>query len=360
MDRYADARHRPTSCCKILGLKPEQVTIHTLFLGGGFGRRANPAADFVSEAVQVAKAAGVPVKTVWSREDDVKGGYYRPMYLHKAKIGVDAKGLPVAWEHTAVGQSIMLGTPFEAYQIKDGVDATSVEGVADSPYIKGTPNHLVSLHTPKTGVPVLWWRSVGHSHSAFVMESLVDELAHAAKRDSLEYRRELLKDHPRHLAALNLAAEKASWGKPLPKGVFRGIAVHESFGSFVTQIAEVSVNKGEVKVHRMVCAIDCGLSVNPDSLKAQMESSISFGLGAAMQSEITFKDGMVEQSNFHDYKVMRMADMPKVEVYIVQSTEKMGGVGEPGLPPVAPAVTNAIFAATGKRIRSLPIGNQLA
>lgn len=348
------------AAAKILGLKPDQVKIHTLFLGGGFGRRANPAADFVSEAVQVAKAAGVPVKTVWSREDDVKGEYYRPMFLHKAKIAIDAKGLPVAWEHTAVGQSIMLGTPFEAFQIKDGVDATSVEGVADSPYIKGTPNHLVSLHTPKTGVPVLWWRSVGHSHSAFVMESLVDELAYAAGRDSLEYRRELLKNHPRHLAALNLAAEKASWGKPLPKGVFRGIAVHESFGSFVAQVAEVSVNKREVKVHRMVCAIDCGLSVNPDSLKAQMESSISFGLGAAMQSEITFKDGMVEQSNFHDYKVMRMADMPKVEVYIVQSTEKMGGVGEPGLPPVAPAVTNAIFAATGKRIRSLPIGNQLA
>lgn len=347
------------AAAKILGLKPEQVTIHTLFLGGGFGRRANPAADFVSEAVQVAKAAGVPVKTVWSREDDVKGGYYRPMYLHQAKIGVDAKGLPVTWEQTAVGQSIMLGTPFEAYQIKDGVDATSVEGVADSPYIKGTPNHLVSLHTPKTGVPVLWWRSVGHSHSAFVMESLVDELAHAAGRDTVDYRRELLKDHPRHLAALNLAAEKAGWGKALPKGVFRGIAVHESFGSFVTQIAEVSVDKGAVKVHRMVCAIDCGLSVNPDSLKAQMESSISFGLGAAMQSEITFKNGRVEQSNFHDYKVMRMADMPKVEVYIVQSAEKMGGVGEPGLPPVAPAVTNAIFAATGKRIRSLPIGDQL-
>jgi isoquinoline 1-oxidoreductase beta subunit len=191
------------------------------------------------------------------------------------------------------------------------------------------------------------------------MESLIDELAHAAARDSLDYRRQLLKDHPRHLAALNLAAEKSGWGKPLAKGVFRGIAVHESFGSFVTQVAEVSVDKGVVKVHRMVCAIDCGLSVNPDSLKAQMESSISFGLGAAMQSEVTFKDGMVQQSNFHDYKVMRMNEMPKVEVYIVQSTAKMGGVGEPGLPPVAPAVTNAIFAATGKRIRTLPIGDQL-
>ena len=348
------------AAAKILGLKPEQVKIHTLFLGGGFGRRANPAADFVSEAVQVAKAAGVPVKTVWTREDDVKGGYYRPMFLHKAKIALGADGMPTAWEHTEVGQSIMTGTPFESVMIKDGVDATSVEGVADSPYLKRVPNHQVNLHTVKATIPVLWWRSVGHSHSAFAMESLIDELAHAAKQDPLEYRRALLKDHPRHLAALNLAAEKAEWGKPLPKGVSRGIAVHESFGSFVTQVAEVSVVEGEVKVHRMVTAIDCGLAVNPDSLKAQMESSISFGLGAALFSEITFKEGQVQQSNFHDYQVLRMKDMPKVEVYIVQSTEKMGGVGEPGLPPVAPAVTNAIFAATGKRIRSLPIANQLA
>ena len=347
------------AAAKILGLKPEQVQIHTMFLGGGFGRRANPAADFVSEAVHVAKAAGVPVKTVWSREDDVKGGYYRPMFLHKAQIGLGADGMPVAWEHIEVGQSIMLGTPFEAFQIKDGVDATSVEGVADSPYIKGIADHHVSLHTPKSGIPVLWWRSVGHSHSAFAMESLIDELAHVAGKDPLEYRRALLKGHPRHLAALNLAAEKAEWGKPLAKGVFRGIAVHESFGSYVAQVAEVSVNKGVVKVHRVVCAIDCGLSVNPDSLAAQMESSVSYGLGAALQSEITFKDGMVQQSNFHDYQVMRMADMPKVEVHIVPSTEKMGGVGEPAVPPIAPAVTNAIFAATGKRIRSLPVGNQL-
>jgi isoquinoline 1-oxidoreductase beta subunit len=348
------------AAAKILGLKPEQVKIHTLFLGGGFGRRANPAADFVSEAVHVAKAAGVPVKTVWTREDDVKGGYYRPMFLHKAKIALGNDGMPTAWEHTEVGQSIMTGTPFESVMIKDGVDATSVEGVADSPYLKHIPNYQVNLHTVKATIPVLWWRSVGHSHSAFVMESLIDELAHAAKQDPLDYRRALLKDHPRHLAALNLAAEKADWNKPLPKGVSRGIAVHESFGSYVTQIAEVSVNKGEVKVHRMVTAIDCGLAVNPDSLKAQMESSISFGLGAALFSEITFKEGQVQQSNFHDYQVLRMKDMPKVEVYIVQSTEKMGGVGEPGLPPVAPAVTNAIFAATGKRIRSLPIANQLA
>lgn len=348
------------AAAKILGLKPEQVKINTVFLGGGFGRRANPAADFVSEAVHVAKAAGVPVKTVWSREDDVKGGYYRPMFLHKAKIGLDADGMPLVWEHTEVGQSIMTGTPFEQFMIKDGVDATSVEGVADSPYLKAVPNHHVSLHTVKTGIPVLWWRSVGHSHSAFAMESLIDEIAHAAGKDPLEYRRALLKGHPRHLAALNLAAEKADWGKPLPKGVFRGIAVHESFGSYVAQVAEVSVSKGAVKVHRVVCAIDCGLAVNPESLVAQMESSVSFGLGAALQSKITFKDGMVQQSNFHDYQVLRMGDMPKVEVHIVPSTEKMGGVGEPAVPPIAPAVANAIFAATGKRLRTLPIGDQLA
>lgn len=345
---------------KITGFKPEQVKIHTMFLGGGFGRRANPAADFVSEATHVAKAAGAPVKTVWSREDDVKGGYYRPMFVHKARIGLAADGKPVAWEQSIVGQSIALGTPFEGFMIKNGVDSTSVEGVADSPYLKEIQNHNIELHTVKATIPVLWWRSVGHSHSGFVMESLVDEAAHAAGRDPLIYRRELLKDHPRHLAALNLAAEKADWGKPLPKGVARGIAVHESFGSFVAQVAEVSVEDGTVKVHRMVCAIDCGLAVNPESLRAQMESSIAFGLGAALQSEITFKGGQVQQSNFHDYLVLRMNQMPKVEVHIVPSQEKMGGVGEPALPPVAPAVTNAIFALTGKRIRSLPIGSQLA
>ncbi|MDZ4097486.1 MAG: xanthine dehydrogenase family protein molybdopterin-binding subunit [Methylophilaceae bacterium] len=348
------------AAAKVLGLKPEQVTINTPFLGGGFGRRANPASDFVAEATHVAKAAGVPVKTVWTREDDVKGGFYRPMYLHQAKVGIDANGLPVAWQHTCVGQSIMMGTPFEAFMIKDGVDATSVEGVADSPYIKQTANHLVDLHSPKIDIPVLWWRSVGHSQNAFVMESMIDELAHAAGKDPLDYRRTLLKDHPRHLAALNLAAEKAAWGSKLPSGVSRGIAVHESFGSYVAQVAEVSVTNGMVKVHRVVCAIDCGLAVNPESLVAQMESGIAFGLGAALTSEITLKDGQIAQNNFNDYQVLRMSQMPKVEVHIVPSTEKMGGAGEPGLPPIAPAVTNAIFAATGKRIRKLPIADQLA
>ena len=348
------------SAAKILGLKPEQVKIHTQFLGGGFGRRANPRADFVSEAVQVAKAAGLPVKTVWSREDDIKGGFYRPMFVHRATVALDKQGKPLAWQQTLVGQSIIKGTPFEAFMIKEGIDATSVEGVADSPYVKGTANHQVHLHTVQSDVPVLWWRSVGHSHSGFVMESLIDELAHASKQDPLAYRRELLKGHPRHLAALNLAADKAGWGKPLPTGVFRGIAVHESFGSYVAQVAEVSVKDGEVKVHRVVVAIDCGLAVNPDGVKAQMESSVAYALGAALSSEISFKDGQVVQSNFHDYQVLRMKDMPKVDVHIVASTEKMGGVGEPGVPPLAPAVANAVFAATGKRIRRLPIGDQLA
>ena len=348
------------AAAKILGLKPEQVQIHTTFLGGGFGRRANPAADFVAEATHVAKAAGAPVKTVWTREDDVKGGYYRPMFLHKARVGLGADGMPVAWEHTTVGQSIIAGTPFEGFMVKNGVDATSVEGVADSAYLKDIANHRVDLHSPKIGIPVLWWRSVGHSHTAFVMESLIDELAHSANKDPLEYRRALLKNHPRHLAALNLAAEKAKWGSPLPNGRFRGIAVHESFGSYVAQVAEVSVKDGVVHVHHVTCAIDCGLVVNPESLTAQMESAIAFGLGAALQSKISFKDGKVQQSNFHDYQVLRLNQMPKVDVHIVPSTQKMGGAGEPGVPPIAPAVTNAIFAATGKRIRTLPIGDQLA
>lgn len=244
--------------------------------------------------------------------------------------------------------------------IKDGVDATSVEGLADSPYIKQTPHHLLDLHTPKIDVPVLWWRSVGHSQNAFVMESLIDEMAHAAGRDPLEYRRHLLKDHPRHLAALNLAAEKAQWDSPLPVGVFRGLAVHESFGSYVAEVAEISVIEGEVKVHRVVCAVDCGLVVNPESLVAQMESGIAFGLGATLTSKISLKDGQIVQSNFHDYQVLRMSQMPKVEVHIVQSTEKMGGAGEPAVPPVAGAVCNAIYTATGKRIRTLPIAGQLA
>jgi isoquinoline 1-oxidoreductase subunit beta len=293
---------------------------------------------------------------VWTREDDIRGGYYRPAFLHRAKIALGDDGRPAAWRHVLVGQSIIAGTPFEAAMLKDGIDATSVEGVSDSPYMKEVPNHLVELHSPKTGVPVLWWRSVGHSHTGFVMESLIDELAHKAKKDPVEYRRELLKDHPRHLAALNLAAEKSGWSKPLPEGRFRGVSVHESFGSFVGEVAEVSVSKeGILKVHKVTCAIDCGLAVNPEGVKAQMESGIIFALSAVLHGEITFENGAVKQRNFHDYPVLRMHEAPLIDTHIVQSTAKMGGAGECGVPPLAAAVTNAIFAATGKRLRELPI-----
>ena len=340
---------------RITGLKPEQVEIHTTFLGGGFGRRANPTSDFVTQAVEVAKAAKAPVKTVWTREDDIHGGYYRPAYLHRIRIGLGSDGLPTAWHHSSVGQSILAGTPFEPMMVKNGIDATSVEGVADSAYLKSVPNYRVDLHSPKLGVPVLWWRSVGHSHNAFVMESVVDELARAAGKDPVEYRRALLKGHPRHLGVLNLAAEKAKWGTPISQGRARGVAVHESFGSYVAQVAEVSVDKGTIRVHRVVCAIDCGVAVNPETVRAQMESGIAFGLGAALHSKLSFKDGRVQQSNFHDYQVLRLDEMPVVEVHIVPSTDKMGGVGEPGVPPIAPAVANAVAALTGQRLRELPL-----
>ncbi|MGH7547294.1 MAG: molybdopterin cofactor-binding domain-containing protein [Gemmatimonadales bacterium] len=340
---------------KITGLKPEQVDIHTTFLGGGFGRRATPTSDFVTEAVHVARAAGKPVKTVWTREDDVHGGYYRPAYVHRARIGLGTDGLPVAWQHTVVGQSILAGTPFEAFMVKNGIDATSVEGVADSPYLKDIPNRRVDLHSPRTGIPVLWWRSVGHSHTAFVMESLIDELAHSAGKDPVEYRRALLKNHPRHLGVLNLAVEQAGWGRRPPKDRARGVAVHESFGSFAAQVAEVSVENGRIRVHRVVCAIDCGIAVNPETIAAQMESGIAFGLSAVLHSALHFKDGRVRESNYHDYRVLRMNEMPMVEVHIVRSSEKPGGIGEVGVPPIAPAVANAVAALTQQRLRELPL-----
>jgi isoquinoline 1-oxidoreductase beta subunit len=339
---------------KITGLKPEQVEVHTTFLGGGFGRRANPTSDFVTEAVHVAKASGKPVKVVWTREDDIHGGYYRPSYVHRARIGLGADGMPVAWEHTIAGQSILAGTPFES-MVKNGVDESSVEGVADSAYLKEIPNHRIELHSPKTPITVLWWRSVGHTHNAFVMESLIDEAAHAAGADPVAYRRKLLAKHSRHLGVLNLAAEKAGWGTPLPAGRARGVAVHESFGSFVSQVAEVSADRGRIRVHRVTCAIDCGIAVNPLTIAAQMESGIAFGLGAVLHSALHLKEGRVQESNFHNYQVLRLDEMPAVEVHIVPSKEKSGGVGEPGVPPIAAAVANAVFTLTGQRLRELPL-----
>ncbi|MGB9403843.1 MAG: xanthine dehydrogenase family protein molybdopterin-binding subunit [Candidatus Acidiferrales bacterium] len=338
----------------VAGLPPEKVQIHTTLLGGGFGRRANPASDFVMEAVHVAKVAHAPVKVVWTREDDMKGGWYRPMWHDRFVAGLDADGNPIAWTHTIVGQSIMEGTPFAAFAIKEGVDATSVEGAADILY--GIPNLQVDLHTPKIGVPVQWWRSVGHSHTGFSVEAFFDEVAHAGGKDPYELRRQLLAKQPRMLGVLELAAQKANWGSKLPAGVGRGIATHFSFDSYVAQVIEASVAKdGTVRVHRVVCAVDCGLVINPDTVKAQMEGGIIFGLTAALKDEITLKDGRVEQGNFDDYPMLRIFEAPEIEVYIVPSSENPTGVGEPGVPPAAPALANAIFAATGKRIRRLPI-----
>jgi len=339
----------------ITGLRPAQVEIHTTFLGGGFGRRANPTSDFVVEAVHVAKAANAPVKTVWTREDDVRGGYYRPAFLHRARIGVGADGFPLAWEHVLVGQSILAGTPFEPMLVKNGIDSTSVEGTADSPYLKDLADVRVELHSPRTEIPVLWLRSVGHTHTAFVMESLIDELAKGAGKDPVEYRRGLLKAHPRHLGVLNLAVEKAGWGKPPATGRGLGVAVHESFGSWVAQVAEVSVEAKHIRVHRVVCAVDCGVAVNPETIAAQMESGIVFGLSAALYGNLHLESGGVKESNYHDYRVLRMNEMPVVEVHIVPSTEKPGGIGEVGVPPVAPSVANAIAALTGQRLRELPL-----
>ena len=346
VDRDAAAREA--------GLKPEQVTLETTYLGGGFGRRGCPGSDFVLEAVQVAKMVKQPVKVIRSREDDMRAGYYRPMWHDRIAACLDGVGNPLAWRHTIVGQSIIAGTSFASAMVKNGIDATSVEGAADIPY--HIPNILVDLHSPVNGVPVLWWRSVGHSHTAFVVECFLDELAHAAARDPYLYRRGLLDEHPRHLRVLQTAAEKAGWGTKLPAGTGRGIALHESFGSIVAQVAEISLDaKGQVRVQRVVCAIDCGRIVNPDTIQAQMESGITFGLSAALFGAINLKDGRVQESNFNDYPVVRMADMPRVEVHIIPSDDPPGGVGEPGVPPIAPAVANGLFAASGARVRSLPL-----
>jgi isoquinoline 1-oxidoreductase beta subunit len=340
----------------IVGLKPDQVKINMLYAGGSFGRRANPHSDYLVEAAQIAKAIGgrAPVKLQWTREDDMRGGYYRPLYYHTLAAGLDAQGHPIAWRHRIIGQSILAGTAFEGMLVKDGIDATSVEGASNLPY--EVPNIVVDLHTTKIGVPVQWWRSVGSTHTAFATETFIDELAAAAGKDPVAFRRGLLAKHPRHLGVLNLAAQKAGWGRALPKGRARGIAVHESFNSFVAEVAEVTVAKdGSFKVDRVVCAVDCGIAVNPDVIRAQMEGGIGYGLSAALHGAITLKNGRVEQSNFNDYVPLRINEMPKIEVHIVPSRENPTGVGEPGVPPIAPAVANALFAATGKRLRNLPL-----
>jgi isoquinoline 1-oxidoreductase beta subunit len=345
---------------EITGLAVEQIKINTLFAGGSFGRRAVPDSDYIAEAVTIAKAIGgrAPVKLQWSREDDMRAGKYRPMHFHRVSGGVGAKGDLVAWNQRIVGQSIVKGTPLEQFLVRDGIDGSSVEGASTLPYT--IPNLRVEAHHPEVGVPVLWWRSVGHTHTAFATEVFFDELAAAAGQDPVELRRTLLKDHPRHLGVLNLAAEKAGWGAPLPAGRGRGVAVHESFGSFVAEVAEVTVrDDGTFSVDRIVCAVDCGIAVNPDVVRAQMEGGIGYGLSAALRERITLAGGAVQQSNFTDYQPLRINEMPVVEVHIVPSAEPPSGVGEPGLPPVAPAVANAIRSVTGKPVHRLPIGERV-
>jgi isoquinoline 1-oxidoreductase beta subunit len=344
------------NAAKTAGLDPAKVSIYTLYAGGSFGRRANSWSDFIVEAVSIAKAYGAdgtPIKLQWTREDDLHGGLYRPMYFHKMEAGLNDKKELVGWRHVLVGQSIMAGTVMQG-MIKDGVDPTSVEGAATIAY--SIPNIAVDLATTTTGVPVLWWRVVGSSHTTFAVEAFIDEVAHAAGEDGFTFRRKLLEHEPRMKAVLELAAEKAGWSSgPLPKGKGRGIAVAEAFKTFVAQVAEVSVDdKGHVTVDRVVCAVDCGIPINPDVITAQMEGGIGFGLGAVMYGAITLKNGHVEQDNFNNYRVLRMNEMPKVEVHIVQSGETPTGVGEPGVAPVGPAVANAIFAASGRRIHMLP------
>ena len=336
---------------QIGGVPPEKVAVHTTYLGGGFGRRFE--LDFIIEALETSKAAGAPVKVIWSREDDIQHAQYRPANYHQLRAGLDASGRPVAWTHRIVAPSIM--ARMFPQMVKNGLDGEAVEGGVGLPY--AVPNVHVDYQLTDTGIPVGFWRSVNNSFNAFAVEGFIDELAAAAKQDPYEYRRTLLANAPRDRGVLELAATKAGWGTPLPAGRGRGIAVYKSFESFAAQVAEVSVSPaGDVRVHRVVCAIDCGLHVNPSTIEAQMQGGIVYGLTAALNGAITIENGRVTQSNFHDYRMLRLAEMPVVEVYIVPSNEAPGGVGEPGTPPIAPAVCNAIFAATGKRIRKLPIG----
>jgi isoquinoline 1-oxidoreductase beta subunit len=334
---------------EITGLKQEQVRVHTSFLGGGFGRRGEQ--DFVRDAVELSKALERPVQVVWTREDDIRHDFYRPAGLSRLRGGLDVDGMPVLWKHHIVSPSILARVSPAA--TADGVDRTSVEGAENLPY--AIPNIYVDYSLANTPVPVGFWRAVGSSQNAWITECFLDELAAAGGQDPLELRRRLLAEQPRHLGVLNLAAAQAGWGTPCQTGRQRGIAVAESFGSYVAQVAEVSVDGGQVRVHRVTCAIDCGFVINPDTVRAQMESCIVYGLTATLKGAITLEQGRVQQGNFDDFPLLRMSEMPDISVHIVPSTEPPGGVGEPGLPPIAPAVCNAVLAATGAPVRRLPI-----
>jgi isoquinoline 1-oxidoreductase beta subunit len=340
------------AACAVLGLTPEQVTITTLLAGGSFGRRATPDADLVSEAAQIAKAVNgkAPIKLMWTREDDIRSGKYRPMNVHRMTARIN-NGAIEAWGDRTAIQSIMEGTPF----LPPGTpDFSSIEGSNDIAY--DIPNISVDVHLVKNPVSVLWWRSVGHTHTAYAKEHFFDVAARKAGKDPVELRRTLLAKHPRQLAVLNLAVEKAG---PLPAGKTRGVAVHHSFSSYVAEVADVTVNAdGTFHVDRVVCAVDCGIVINPDIVRSQMEGGIGYGLSAILGEALTLKDGAPVQTNFYDYAPLRMAQMPKVEVHLVPSTEPPTGVGEPGVPPIGPAVANALLAATGKTYAKLPLGTK--
>ena len=343
---------------EVLGLKPEQITFHTEMAGGGFGRRATPDSHVQREAAAIAKRlTGIPVKLVWTREDDVQGGYYRPMHLHRVEIGIGANGMPSAWRHVVVGQSLVAGTPFAAMLIKNGVDETAVEGIADTHY--DIENFHLSAHHPTVNVPVLWWRSVGHTHTAFVMETLIDELASRAKMDPIAYRRKLLKpDATKLRGVLDLMEERsAAWRSKLPAGHAAGFSCHESFGTGVACAVDVSIENNRPKIHRVTVAVDPGLAVNPLTIESQFQAGVCFGVSQLMaKGAITLKDGRVEQYNFDAYTPPYISDAPvTVDVHIVPSTEKPSGCGEPPVPVISPAVVNALSQLTGKRYRSLPL-----
>ena len=335
---------------RTFGIPFDKIRIHTTHLGGGFGRRFE--SDFMILSLEISKAVGKPVKLIYSREEDIRQDFYRPANLAKITVGLNGNGLPSAWKHQAVSPSIsQRAFPF---MYKDGVDPLSIDGVSNMPY--GVPNLLVTLLQKDTSIPVGTWRAVGNTQNAFYVESMVDEIAHASNQDPYLLRRKLLEKHPRHRVVLDKLAQVSGWQNPTLAGRHRGIAIHESFGSIVGQVAEISINpSGAIRIHRMSCVVDCGRYVNPGTIEAQMTGGMIFGLTAALKGEITIKDGRVVQSNFHDYPMMQMAEAPEMDVHIIQNNEGPGGIGEPAVPPSMPSLTNAIFAATGKRIRSLPI-----
>lgn len=353
-----------SKAAEIAGLDKEKVRINTTYMGGGFGRRSE--ADFVIQAVTVSKKLGKPVKVIWSREEDTQHDFYRPAYLSRMQVKLGEDGYPERWEHQLVGPSILapmlertMGLGMVASMLKwIDFDATSTEGAAELPY--AIPDHSLDYTVVDPGVPVGFWRSVGSSHNAFTTESVIDEAAHLAGVDPYKYRSTLLKDQPRHKAVLDQVAKEANWGADLPAGHAQGISMHKSFDSFVAQVAEVSVEQGKLKVHKVHCVVDCGRYVNPNTIEAQMQGGIIMALSSIMNEEVRLKEGAVSNSNFHDYPILKMADSPEIHVSILESKEEPTGVGEPGVPPLMAAVTNAIYVATGKRIRKLPIADQLS